>query len=38
MNHEVALGMFAYRTEFRCLLAYYNMSTVRAFPHHILIA
>ena len=34
---EIALGMFAYRANFRCFLADNDMSAVGAFPYHILI-
>jgi hypothetical protein len=37
MNHEIALGMLAYRAKLRSLLSDHYMTAVRALPHHILI-
>ena len=37
MNHEIALCMLAYRTDLRSLLTYYDVTAVRALPHHILV-
>ena len=33
MNLEISLRMRAYRTNFRCFLAYYDMTAVAAFPY-----
>ena len=37
MNHEIALGMLANRANLWSLLSNYNVTAVRALPHHILI-
>ena len=37
MNHEVALCMLANRADLWSLLSYYDMTAVRALPHHILV-